>query len=343
MNNILNFITEKASFVVIMLMVCTQSLAQPETLHQPLPFLEGNPIWVYKYEHIPRLRDPNITCWIDTGDRVYTYYFLGRQKEIEGKNYTMLGKVTSVTSNSENNITFNCWLPVREDNGIIYTLTDSLLKVCEHEYESPGPDFVPYKKDELPYIQQGNECVLYNFSAKIGETLFPQKWGSTVASYGTYQLMDGTECHVLKTHWGYDLCEKLGFLNIDLALGIMVPIFGMIVSTNGDVYVNPLNAYYQDNTMLYKAPDAPEGLCVNDTCWTREDAAAYAPTYKADPYHDDVMAYIRGLQTATGIHNPQSQNSINRFPLIYDLQGRRLFSKPSRGIYLEDGKKRMVK
>ena len=59
-----------------------------------------------------------------------------------------------------------------------------------------------------------------------------------------------------------------------------------------------LNAYYQDDTMLYKAPDAQEGLCVNDTCWTREDAYAYAMTYKADPHHDEIMAYIRQLQTA---------------------------------------------
>ena len=278
--------------MIISLLACVQSLAQSETL----PFLEGNPIWVYKYEQIPRLRDPNIICWIDTGERIYTYYFLGKQKEIEGKNYTMLGKVTSITNNSEGIITFNCWLPVREENGIIYTLTDSLLEVCEHEYESPGPYYEPYKKDELPYLQQGNECVLYNFCTEIGETLYPGDNWSVVESIVTYQLMDGAECRALKTTWGYELCEKLGYLNIDLALGIMVPIFGMIVPTNGDVYVNPLNAYYQDDTMLYKAPDALEGLCVNDTCWTREDAEAYAITYKEDPYHDEVMSFIRQLQ-----------------------------------------------
>jgi len=196
----------------------------------------------------------------------------------------------------------------------------------------------------MPYLRQGNECVLYNFSTDIGETLYPQNGGSTVKSFDTYLLLDETECRVLKTTWGhYDLYEKLGFPNNDQDFGIMDPLLAKPVPTNGDVFISKLNDFYQSGTMLYKIPDPQEGLCVNDTCWTRQEAIVYAQTYKADPYHDDVMAYIRSLQTATGIHNPQSQNSINKFPLIYDLQGRRLSGKPARGIYIEDGKKKMMK
>ena len=307
MNNIFNnkhlfskrmcVIAARISFVVISAFMCIQSFAQSETSHLPLPLLEDNPIWEYRYEHIPTLRDPNIKCWIDTGDRSFTYNFLGGQREIDGKNYKMLGKVTSFTSNGEDNITFNFWLPVREENGIVYTITDSLLQVCEHEYNSNtlGPDF---ELIEFPYLQQGKECVLYNFCTEIGETLFPADNWSTVESIVTYELMDGTTCRALKTSWGYELCEKLGYLNIDLSLGI-IPILGMIVPTNGHVYVNGLNAYYQDDKMLYKAPDAREGLCVNDTCWTRDDAGEYARSYKADPRREEVFAYIQQLQKAS--------------------------------------------
>ena len=285
MNNSFNFITVRTYFVIISLLACVQSLAQSETPHQPLPFLEGNPIWVYKYEHMPEPEDLYLICWLNTGERYFTYYFLGGKKEIEGKVYTMMGEVTS---NGEEELRVNRWLPVREENGIVYAITDSLPGLIEYEYDYLEP----------PYLQQGNESVLYNFNTEIGETLYPQnKWG-IVESYDTYQLMDGTVCRVLKTtSWGYyDLYEKLGYVIFEPEYGVMDPLCGMLVPTNGHVYINRLNAYYQDNTMLYKAADAPEGLCVNDTCWTRNDAEAYAVAYKADPYHEKVMSFIRQLQ-----------------------------------------------
>ena len=59
-------------------------VALQEEPHQPQSFLEGNPIWVYKYEHIPRgliWRDGHWVpdCWVDISDRHFTYYFLGNQ------------------------------------------------------------------------------------------------------------------------------------------------------------------------------------------------------------------------------------------------------------------------
>jgi hypothetical protein len=265
----------------------------PEEPRQPLPFLEGNPIWVYKYEHIPMdavLEDDgwnSILCWLDTGDRLFTYYFLGDKKEIEGRVYTMMGEVTS---NGEEELTVSRWLPVREENGIVYAITDSLPGLIEYDYLEP------------PYLQQGNESVLYNFSAEIGEKLYPRNNGSTVKTFGTYQLMDGTECRMLKTIDGvFDLYEKLGYLHDQLTYGVMDPPSEIFYPLAADVHVKHLNAYYQDNVMLYKAPDAPEGLFVNDTCWTRDEAHDYAITYKADPYHEKVMSFIRQLQ---GIAEP---------------------------------------
>ena len=259
--------------------------------HQPLSFIEGNPIWVYKYEHIPTPRsDDWMKYWLDTGDRNFTYYFLGRQKEIDGKVYTMMGKVISKDAGE---LAVNRWYPIREENGIVYTITDSLPGVVGHGYNDN------YK---IPYLQQGNECVIYNFNAEIGETLYPQYAYCTVESFDTYQLMDGTICRMLKTTWEYmDLYEKLGFVNFDNEYGIIDPSFGMILPSNGHVYVNRLNAYYQDNVMFYKAPDAQEGLCVNDTIWTREDAEAYAPSYKADPRQEEVFSYIRQLQKVSEV------------------------------------------
>ena len=270
-------------------------VALPEESHQPLPFLEGNPIWVFKHESLSHPEDDPLMCWL-AGNRNFTYYFLGGQKEIEGKVYTMMG---AVGCNRDGEITLNHWLPVREENGIVYAFTDSLPGIIETEdnYDSRYND----EYNPMPYLQQGNECVLYNFSTNIGETLYPQNEGSTVKAFDTYQLLDGTECRVLKTNWGrYDLYEKLGFLSDDFD-GIMDPFLSWPIPTNGSVFSSRLNAYYQDNTMLYKAPDAPDGLCVNDTCWTRDETEAYAVTYKANPYHEKVMSYIRQLQ---GIAEP---------------------------------------
>ena len=286
MNNILNLSTAKAPFVVILLMMCVQSLAQSETSYQPLLFLEGNPIWVFKHEKISRLRDPNLTCWIDDGSRHFAYYFIGDTKEIDGKTYTMMGEIVS----RGEDITFNRWYPVREENGIVYAITDSLQGIVEHYYYDDYP---------MPYLQKGNECVLYNFGTKTGETLYPQDESSTVKSFGTYQLLDGTECRVLNTNWGYyDLYEKLGFMS-DGHNGIMDPLLSLPMSLDGSAYSSRLNAFYQDDVMLYKAPDAREGLCIDDTIWSREDAYEYARSYKVEPRREEVFAYIQQLQKVT--------------------------------------------
>ena len=333
MNNIFNSITAKATFVVIFFMMCMESLAQSETSHQPLPFLEGNPIWVYKYERLTRApgwkNGVHYGCFIDTGDRHFIYYFLDKQKEIDGKVYTMVGEITS---RGEDKLTVNRWLPVREENGIVYTITDSLPGLIEYDF----------LEDEIPYQQLGNECILFNFNKKIGETIYPQNSELTVESYGTYQLMDGTMCRVLKTRdEDFYLYEKLGYLH-GSPYGIMGPPYEFVYPTGGDVYTTRLNDYFVDNVMLYKAPDVQEGLCVNDTCWSRDDAEAYVPSYRADPRQEEVFSYIRCLQTATGIHNLQSQNPVSTpYSDIYDIHGRKLSDKPARGIYIDGGKKKV--
>ena len=257
-------------------------VALQEEPHQPQSFLEGNPIWVYKYEHIPTPRpDGWMKYWLDTGDRTFTYYFLGGQEEIGGKVYTMLGEINS---NDENELNVNHWYPIREDGGIVYTITDSLPGVVEYYY---------YEDYPIPYLQQGNECILYNFSAEIGDKLDNN---NVVKSFDTYQLMDGTECRVLKTGTHYDLYEKLGYKDDDGTYSIIDPLLSTPIPINGHAYVNYLNAFYQDNNMLYKAPDAREGLCVNDTITTLDDAYEYARSYKADPRQEEVFAYIRQLQ-----------------------------------------------
>ena len=258
------------------------------TAQQPLPFLEGNPIWVYKYERLTRgngLKDGEYYgVHVDTGNRKYSYYFLGGQEEIEGKVYTMMGEVKS---DSDGELAVSRWLPVREENGIVYAFTDSL------------PGLIGYDYLEVPYLQIGKECVLYNFNTEIGESLYPQNEYTKVVSYGTYQLMNGAVCRVLKTTIeDFDLYEKLGYLHDCLYYGVMDPPSELIYPTGGDVRATHLNAYYQNGIMLYKAPEIQEGICVNDTCWSRDDGNAYVRSYKVDPRQEEVFAYIRQLQKA---------------------------------------------
>ena len=331
-------VTENVFSILTFLLVSVQLQAQTETSHQPQPFLEGNPIWIYKYEHVPRQNNPEtrMSYWLNTGDRSFTYYFLGGQKEIDGKVYTMMGKVRS---KDKENLTVSHWLPVREENGIVYAFTDFLPGLANEDYgDRYNDDWNP-----MPYLQQEKECVLYNFSTEVGETLFPQNTSSTVVSFDTYQLMDGTDCRVLKTSGYYlDLYERLGYLNLEQPFGIMDPLLDTPLPLNGHVYVSYLNAYYQDDMMLYKALDAREGLCVNDTIWTRDDANEYARSYKADPRKEEVLSYIRWLQAAegTGLNEIKNETlSIKNGRAVYDLQGRRLQRDPEQGIYIKDGKK----
>ena len=154
---------------VASLFACQNSMAQ--AVNQ-MSFLEGNPIWVYKYEHIPTPKDQFMKCWVDVGDRCYSYYFLAGQKEINNKVYAMMGEVQC---DREGEINLNRWLPVREDNGIVYTITDSLPGVIECYYYDDLP---------VPYLQQGNECVLYNFGAETDKDLYENV---KVKSSGTYR------------------------------------------------------------------------------------------------------------------------------------------------------------
>ena len=216
-------------------------VALPEEPHQPLPFLEGNPIWVFKHEPMQRAaywaNGYWDECFLDAGNQYYTYYFLGGKKELEGKVYSMMGEVGC---DRDGIITFNRRLPVREESGIVYAITDSLPGLVEFGYLEP------------PYLQQGKECVLYNFSTKIGESLYPQNEtfneAFTVGSYGTYQLMDGTECRVLKTRYDkdLDLYEKLGFLHGVMIYGVMDPPSEIVDHLGGNVSPKHLNAYYQN-------------------------------------------------------------------------------------------------
>ncbi|MBR4131112.1 MAG: leucine-rich repeat domain-containing protein [Bacteroidaceae bacterium] len=263
-------------------------VAMQEEPHQPQSFLEGNPIWVYKYERLTRgngLKDGEYYgVHVDTGNRKYSYYFLGGQEEIEGKVYTMMGEVKS---DGEGELAVSRWLPVREENGIVYAFTDSL------------PGLIGYDYLEVPYLQVGKECVLYNFNTEIGESLYPQNEYTKVVSYGTYQLMNGAVCRVLKTTIeDFDLYEKLGYLHDCLSYGVMDPPSELIYPTGGDVRATHLNAYYQNGIMLYKAPEIQEGICVNDTCWSRDDGNAYVRSYKVDPRQEEVFSYIRQLQKA---------------------------------------------
>ena len=75
---------------VASLLICLNSMAQAV---RQMSFLEGNPIWVYKYEHIPTPKDQFMKCWVDVSDRCYSYYFLAGQKEINNKVYAMIGEV----------------------------------------------------------------------------------------------------------------------------------------------------------------------------------------------------------------------------------------------------------
>jgi hypothetical protein len=62
-------------------------------------------------------------------------------------------------------------------------------------------------------------------------------------------------------------------------------------------------------------------------------------------YNSLVACEVNGeviYQSATSIQGIKSSN-LNSDGAIYDLQGRRLSSLPAKGLYIQNGKKRMVR
>lgn len=55
----------------------------------------------------------------------------------------------------------------------------------------------------------------------------------------------------------------------------------------------------------------------------------------------EALATIKSYETATGIHSATNENA--KANAIYDLTGRKIVGKPSKGIYVIDGKKTIVK
>ena len=252
------------------------SLAQGELTRRS--FLDGNPVWAFRSEFMPKVWEKN--CYLDIDDKTYTYYFVGGEKEIEGTTYKMMGKIVM----KDGVPTITMWLPVREEEGVVYARTESLPGLLYGEY------FVSEEWTYLPYIQKGSECVLYNFNLQPGDNVSPDG-RYKVTSMGTCQLLDETECRV----WHMDtqgIYEVVGSLN-----NPMDPLYFLPIPTNGNIYASTLNVYYRDGKMLYKAPEAEEGLCIDDTCWSSADAYRYAGAYKEDPYVEQVMSMIHSSIT----------------------------------------------
>lgn len=101
-------------------------------------------------------------------------------------------------------------------------------------------------------------------------------------------------------------------------------------------------------------PTVPNGwghLCIIDpeneqNVMTKSQVAAakaksWHPRYKYGAFGTPGYTDYEGIDDASGISSALKGQIAN--DKWYDLQGRRLFSKPTRGIYIEDGKKRMVK
>lgn len=241
-------------------------------------FIKGNPVWVFKSECLTGLRTPR--CWVDTNDRSFYYYFMGKEKEIEGRAYTMMGEVRM----KDGELKVTKWLPVREEGGVVYTLTDSVPGVAHGAYKVGGDLYA-----NIPYTRYGNECVLYDFNLQVGDQAAN---GYTVSSVDTCQLHDGSDCKVTVISNHFRLYDAIGYTN-SLSGEIMDPWHNYpVFVSNNNIYGTRLNAYYRDGKMLYKAQELEDGWCVNDTCWDYNDAYNYATSYREDPNLEKVMQFI---------------------------------------------------
>ncbi|MCF0114255.1 MAG: hypothetical protein HUJ56_02800, partial [Erysipelotrichaceae bacterium] len=270
---------KKYILLILSITICTKLIAHEE--QRSLSFLDGNPIWVFKSEHLSKADSSE--CWIDTGSRLFYYYFMGGEKKILNNSYTIMGQVMM----KDGKVQATNWLPVREEGGVVYALMDHLPGVIDGTYNVGSGSF-----DDLPYTRCGKECVLYDFNLQLGEHL-PILGNYYVTSLDTCQLLDGTDCKVMVISDLIKLYDGIGYISPRSGI-LMDPWYNndIVLTSNDEIYSRCLNAYYRDGKMLYKAPEPHDGLCLNDTCWDFNAAYSYASSYKDDSDMEEVMAFI---------------------------------------------------
>ena len=239
----------------------------------------------------------------------WVFRMTGVSEEIEGKTYDLIEGTptespTMTRAISDGNGQNNA-LGLRREGGRVYVNYKQYIDYQHRSYngEVQNPSFG--NPDYIPYhLTEDGELVLYDYNMKVGE------------KYRTIEGYDDIEVTAKDSVMLQDGCRRC---RLTLSNGLVL-IDGLgCINSNGRLldYLNPAEPYKNNFTYLASVIDKNGDLLYSNT-----------------------TLQVKESETA-GVHtvNESSYNCSS----FFDLQGRRLSGKPAKGVYIENGRKRVVK
>ena len=231
-------------------------------------------------------------------------YYLYDGFERNGKTYRMmLEEGDSKGEPSFSGRELNYMIGIREDNGHILVSSEEYLGLMDTQ--------MPWKllgnKQHIPYRQtEDGELVLYDYNMQPGDKFLSAEGYDdvSVVSVGNMTTRDGVSRRLITLSNGCRILEGIGCLN---SIGLLF------------FYLNP--AQVASNYSSY-------GL--------------YQFIKRKGRNLDVEIIYQIGDENTVGIENPLRFQA-EKGTVVYDLQGRRLSGTPRPGIYIQQGRKRIIK
>ena len=208
---------------------------------------------------------------------------------------------------------------VREENGCVYADYDEFIQL----YWGHIPELLEDDIYGMRYVvTPEREVVIYNFNLNVGDFLVQDSVinPQVVDSITSIELKTGEVRELYNTNRG-DIISGIGSVNFyGTLLDYLVEDY--FVPTDG-WRQSHLNMYYENDTLVYKAPDRTPDWGVNP----------YG-TYLTDPFFD---------KKESGIKDVKAEQNTACEAAVYDLGGRRMGGALKPGVYIRGGKKIVIK
>ena len=275
--------------------------------------------WVYKYTKDFNEHNDTITGWFDEE----RYIFVGwRKLEFGGKEYyevyhdfrpKPINTDAPVKQKAPRRRLYS--IGIRREDGKVFANYDDFREYQNYRFNYElflpccwsfsDPNYLPYHLTE-----DGSELILYDYTMEVGDG-FRHVDGHddiTVVEKDTVAYADDVPRRRLTLSNGLIIIEGMGCINSN----------GMLID-----WLNPAEEYQSNFTYL--------DYCADD--WNKPFNIIYT--------HEDSGLHVVDTNPA-GIEPLQASESPSGHA-IFDLQGRRLSAPLSKGIYIQDGRKRIVK
>ena len=200
---------------------------------------------------------------------------------------------------------------VREDNGCIYIKTAdymALLAASSYWNKVGDASYIPYHETD------DGELVLYDFTMKPGDCFrYVDGHDDTVVdSVSTLTTIDGEQRRLIYLSNGCQVAEGLGCLN---SRGGMFFYLNALESAYDIGFMWAFVSSYSEMAGYSNSPD----VYLHSLQKERETVLAWIPS---------ATKSVLSAGTPT---------------ILFDLQGRQLQGKPERGVYIQDGRKVVIK